>query len=127
LYHAGDCVFIETNYYKDGIAQAHLFVVILDTREEDDQTILIPMDIIPARGFYDDTTILNVGDHDFIKEPTYMNYYYGRIRQKNWIDQNGIRREPPISDSLLQRISSGITRSDQTPNDVFDKYLFRKM
>jgi len=127
LYHAGDCIIIETNYYSNGIAKAHLFVVILDAGKEDDLTILIPVDTIPARGFYDDTTILNVGDHDFIKEPTYVNYYYGKIRQKNWIDQNGRRRDPPISNSLLQRISSGITRSDQTPNDVLDKYLFRKI
>ncbi len=120
MYLAGDCIIIETNYYEDGSAKAHLFVVILDAKLDDDITILIPMDSIPDRGWYDRTTVIEIGDHDFVKKPTYMNYNEGIYRSKSWIDSNGRKREPPVSSKLLKKISSGIKNSEHVPNDVYE-------
>ncbi|HEY59908.1 MAG TPA: hypothetical protein G4N92_04375 [Anaerolineae bacterium] len=127
MYLAGDCVIIETNYYEDGKPKAHLFVVILDAKLDHDKTILIPMDKVPVRGFHDSTTELNSGDHDFVDVPTYMNYYYGIIRDKKWIDGKGRKREPPINKIIFQRICDGILKSEHTPPDVYDAYLFRNL
>jgi hypothetical protein len=126
LYTCGDCILIETNQYEDGRPKAHLFVVILDTKHDEDTTILIPMDTIPQRGFYDPTTLLQAGDHDFVILPTYMNYYEGRIRTQKWIDANHKGRLPKIRQDIFRRICDGIAASDHTLNDVYDAYLFRK-
>lgn len=127
MYLAGDCIKIETNYYEDGRAKSHLFVVILDAKLDDDITILIPMDSIPERGWYDRTTILKRGDHDFVTKPTYMNYNEGIYRSKSWIDSNGKKREPPVSSEILQRISLGIKKSEHVPSDVYEIYIFRNL
>jgi hypothetical protein len=126
LYTCGDCILIETGFYEDGSPKAHLFVVILDAEHDQDTTILIPMDTIPPHGYYDSTTLLQKGDHDFVKLPTYMNYYEGRIRTKKWIDANHKGMRPKIRQDVLGRICNGISASDQTPNDVYETYLFRK-
>lgn len=126
MYTCGDCVLIETNYYEDGRPKAHLFVVILDAEHDEDTTILIPMDKIPQRGYFDPTTLLQKGDHDFVKFTSYMNYYEGRIRTKKWIDANHKSIQPKIRQDIFHRICDGIITSEQTPNDVYDTYLFRK-
>jgi len=127
LYLAGDCIIVETNFYEDGKQKAHLFVIILDAKTDNDKTILIPMDKIPERGFHDPTTELNYGDHDFVVMPTYMNYHEGIIRNKKWIDGNGRKREPPVSEIIYQRICDGILKSCHTPPDVIETYLFRNL
>ena len=71
-------------------------------------------------------TRLDIGEHDFVKVPTYMNYYQARVRNKRWIDENGRRREPPVGKPLLQRICDGITNTEHIQFDVYDAYLFRK-
>jgi len=127
MYNAGECIIIETDYYEDGSSRAHLFVVILDAREDDDITLLVPMDSIPERGWYDSTTIIEVGEHDFSKKPTYMNYNEGIYRNKIWIDRNGKRRPPPVSGELLKRISLGIRNSEHVPGDVYEFYIYRNL
>ncbi len=126
MYSAGECVRIETNFYEDGNKKAHLFVVILDAKEDDDVTILIPMCSIPERGFYDPTTELKVGEHDYVKVPTYMNYNDGWIRNKKWIDANGKKRPPPVDTATFKRVCDGMTKTEHIRNDVYDAYLFRK-
>lgn len=127
MYRAGDCIFIETNYYQDGRSKAHLFVVLLDAFSSNDETIIVPIDKIPKKGFYDKTTILNIGDHDFIKEQSYINYNQGVIRKKAWLDNNARKRQPPFSDEIVKRICSGIQKSAHTPYDVMDMFSFRNL
>jgi len=117
-------VFIETNQYEDGSQKAHLFVVIFDAINDEDKTILIPFDKIPQTGYYDNTTTVLPEDqeHDFIAVPTYVNYNLGIVRDKRWIDTNGRRRNPSISQDLIQRIQYGIEDSENTPFDVYGEY-----
>lgn len=123
MYSAGDCIIIETDHYPDGLRRAHLFVVIHDAKQTSDNTILIPMCTI-QRGYNDLTTVLDPGDHDFVKKPSYMKYSSSRIKTKAWIDSNGRKREPPVGEDLLLRIRRGICASDQTPKDIHDKHTF---
>lgn len=129
MYSAGDCILFETDQYKDGTSKAHLFVVILDAEKDDDVTLIIPMNTIPDRGFYDTTTEISVNEHEFVKQPTYMNYNLSMIIYKGGLDRliarkEARRKDPPVSRDLLKKISSGISKSDHAPSDVQEVYLF---
>ncbi|MFZ2097755.1 MAG: hypothetical protein WAV05_14080 [Anaerolineales bacterium] len=87
MYSAGECVIIETNQYEDGSPKAHLFVVILETHKKKDKTIIIPLCTIPENRYFDDTVVIRPGDHDFVTEPTYVDYYEARIVTEEQLDE----------------------------------------
>jgi len=127
MYRAGDCIFIDTNYYKDGTTKAHLFVVILDAELESDKTILVPMSTILDAGWYDCTTVLKDGDHEFVSKPTFIDYREANIKTKSWMDKNGRKDLSPVSPDLLQIIADGIKKSEHVPNDVYEHYIYRNL
>lgn len=125
MYKAGECVFIVTNEDDYGNPQSHLFVIVFDVSSSSEETILIPMDTIYPDRWFDPTTQLNVGDHNFVTQPTFMNYDLGQVRTMDWIDHHCRRRQPPITQALLQRIRYGIEDSEFTPFDVDYEYRRR--
>jgi hypothetical protein len=125
LYLAGECFFIDTNLDTNGFIQSHLFVNVFDVVDDDDETILIPIDTIYPDRFYDDTTILEIGDHDYVTRRSYMNYNLGQVRTKVWIDNHCRLREPLVTADIIQRIRYGIEDSEFTPFDVEAEYRKR--
>ena len=69
----GDCLLIDTNIDKGGYLQAHLFVIILDCEEHTRNTIIVYIQTVRSNKV-DRTTILNPGDHEFIKNESYFVY-----------------------------------------------------
>ena len=61
----GYCLLIETNVDKDGLIQAHLFVVVLEPREHTNATIIVNIETLRSRK-QDQTTILRAGEHESI-------------------------------------------------------------
>lgn len=57
----GDCLLIETNVDKDGLIQAHLFVVVLEPREHTNATIIVDIETLRSPK-QDQTTILRAGE-----------------------------------------------------------------
>jgi hypothetical protein len=129
LYSPGDCLIIETNQYEDGTEKAHLFVVIFEANKKTDKTLIIPFcKIIPGR-YYDPTVVFPAGVHDFITQPTYVDYYSGRIETVATIDElirlrRARIRKPPLDAALLKRVCEGIRKSKDTPIDISDFYLY---
>lgn len=128
MYSPCDCIIIETNVYRDGSQKAHLFVVILEVVNDTDRTILFPIDTIYEDAYYDQTTPLAPGDHDFVKNPSYIDYSWGRIETKATLDKMisdkvARRRNPPVDQELFERICDGIRKSNHTPMGVIDRYV----
>ncbi len=108
MYSPGDCIFIETNTYKDGTPKAHLFVIILEAKEDEDRTILLPICTINPNGYYDKTATFKRGDHDFIIAPSYIDYSNGRTLEKVGLDRlirkkQAKRRNPRLGTNLTQK------------------------
>jgi hypothetical protein len=128
LFSAGECILIETNLYEDGSPKAHLFVVILETHKNNDKTIIIPLCTIRANRYYDDTVVILPGEHDFVTDPTFADYYEARIVTEEQLDemiQNGIARirRPDLSEDLYNRIRDGIRRTDNIHPFIESHYM----
>lgn len=127
---AGDCFWIETNQEKK---EGHLFVIVLEPEEFTRNTVIIPVDSYTSDK-QDSTTILNPGDHDFIKHKSFLNYNRARIRTMTSIEQmikdGKAKTKPAVSSDILERITDGLRKSEHTPQEVitmYTYYMFRKL
>ena len=86
------------------------------------QSVLV-VDICSIRATrHDPNPVSNVGDHPFVKQPSYMNYPQIAVEPAADIE-NGVRRGlfhtgVPVSDDLLARIIAGGIASIRTARDV---------
>jgi hypothetical protein len=76
---------------------------------------------------YDQTCLLNKGDHPFIKHPTWVDYGKARIEAAAAIER-GVRsgilvQHDPLSEAVFRRITAGLCTSPMTPMKVSDFYL----
>lgn len=127
MYSAGDCILIITRINRDGSSEAHLFVVIFDTNKTTDKTILIPLCSIHPRRYYDKTVVINPGDHDFVKAPTFLDYSSAIVKTSAKLDEMIIkgearRRQPPLNKALTQRVREGTMKTDDIPYFIISVY-----
>ena len=127
---AGDCFWIETNYNKDGYLDGHLVVVVLDPEEFTKNTIIVPVTTLRSQK-QDHTTVLNPGDHEFIKDQSFVNYAFAKIRSTSFIEQlikeGKAKTKEPIRANILDKIVAGIRKSDHTPQEVLTMYGYYMM
>jgi hypothetical protein len=128
LFSPGDCILIVTNTYEDGTEKAHLFIVITEAVKKTDKIILVPLCSIQPNLHYDKTIILEPGEHDFIKEPTYVDYSSARVVTSDVLDglivkKQAKNRPPKMDEILVNRIRNGILNSRETPNFIRSHYI----
>lgn len=122
MFGAGNCLLIETNRDGGGHIQSHLHVVILDCELHTNTTVIVCVETLVGKK--DKTTVLNPGDHDFIKHPSYVNY--GRSKPISSAEllellNKGIAKTmEPVTAELLSRLRKGILDSGFTPTDVLE-------
>lgn len=130
---AGDCLLIDTNVDKGGYLQSHLFVIILDCEEHTRNTIIVYVQTVRSPKV-DRTTILNPGDHDFIKHESHIEYRQAQIVSVDSLDQKVLEgtAQPmaPMKYDVFKRICDGIMKSSFTPVEVREMYsdhLYRRL
>lgn len=130
---AGDCFWIETNYNKDGYLIGHLMIVAIEPEEYTNRTIIIPITTLRSHK-QDQTTVLSPGDHEFIKDRSFVNYGLAKIRSVTFIEQlieeGKAKNKEPINGNVLDKIVLGIRKSDHTPQEVltmYGYYMMRKL
>lgn len=130
---AGDCLLIDTNTDKGGYLQSHLFIIILNCEEYTRNTIIVYVQSVRSTKV-DKTTILNAGDHEFIKHESYVEYRQAQIVSGDDLEQKlleGVARPmTPMKGDAFNRICDGIMKSDFTPVEVremYSDYLHRKL
>ena len=123
MFSAGDCLHIETNPNAFNEIKAHLHVVIIDIIPTTGETIIVPVETHTSEK-QDGTTFLYTGDHQFIKQKSYVNYRRARIHTKddlqNWIDTGIAKKMKPLEADVLQRVKNGVIESKRTFSDVKD-------
>ena len=90
-----------------GYQTQHLYIIIAIV--DDNEAILV--NVTTKKGDKDDTCILSVGDHDFIKRESVINYRDTTKTSisniKKAIGMRTFTPQDPVSDDLLQRIQKG--------------------
>lgn len=78
---------------------------------------------ITSRAF-DDSCVLDVGDHPFIEHKSYVYYRKACIGEVSAIEQalrgNVVQRDQDMQPATLRRIQEAALRSTGTPNEVKD-------
>lgn len=120
---AGDCIHMEMN--KDGEIIGHLFVVLFDGEPYTNNTIIVPVDTFHSDK-QDKTTLLEEGDHEFIKRKSFVNYRLAKTTSLKYIDelieQGKVKREEAVSEEILLKVREGVRKSKQTPNQILIAY-----
>ncbi len=108
---AGDTAILHDGHY-DG-ERRHLYIVLCDPKGDKYELILV--NVTSLRDNSDTTTILNPGDHSFIKHESVVNYYNAGILAHSNAevafrngDRVGIERLKP---AVLQRVQQGLLDS----------------
>lgn len=104
----------------------HLFVVINDPLglPPPGQVIIVPVCSVPPSGSPDPTCILDVGDHPFIRHPSYV--AYSRARQveatslSRFVETGYFVDKGLLEESVFSRVAEGIGKSRQVKRFVAD-------
>jgi hypothetical protein len=104
----------------------HLFVILTEACPEVN-ILLVSFSTIRDERFYDDTCIVEPGEHPFIKNRSYIEYRKARIEKESHVIKCSEATywfpHEPVSDELFKRICNGILDSPHTPKRIKDYYL----
>ncbi len=130
---AGDCYLVTTNKDLDGYEAKHLFVILLDGEQFTGTTIVVPVNTYDSDK-QDQTTLLQLGEHEFIIGVSFANYSRARITSikdiQRVIDEKKATQKTRFSAEILERICEGVLKSKRTPNEVkqlYSHFMFRKL
>lgn len=106
----------------------HLMVVVA---EKDDDYLIVPVttwyDSLPS-GLQDDTCILNIGDHSFIKHKSWLDFRFATAKPSIEILQGLLKgyliRKEDLAPDLLAYIQAKTELSERLPSKY--KYFFEK-
>jgi len=108
----------------------HVHVIVAESSPGDSGQVMlvyVSSKNIPQK---DTTTLINIGDHDFINRPSWVRYQNIKIVQKASLVPNIIQHFGKVSDRLLERIQSGIYKSDMVlrkNKEVFSEWNMTKI
>lgn len=106
----------------------HLFFILTDPcidyeANRSEMLLLVNCSSIHEGKRYDDTCVLEIGEHPFIKKPSYIYYKQARIEHlktiEEGIEQKRFIKKEIINDELYRRMVAGLFKS----RDVERKYL----
>ena len=96
----------------------HLFAVMNDECCDKFCLTIMITSIRPGK-YYDAACVLDVGDHPFIKHPSYLLYRMAEITKADrislFVSKNYYIPKEDFSEEVFKRISAGIRISDDTP------------
>lgn len=105
----GGTIFIPTGPTGD-----HLFCILND-KCKDEQHLLVNFSSIKDGNFFDNTCVVEPGEHRFLRRQSYVNYSMADIqpagRLSKMVDGWIYKPDADLSSDLLERICAGILQS----------------
>ena len=96
---------------------SHVWIVVSEPAKDPEHVLIVSMTTI--RRFHDPACVLDVGDHPFVKHPTYVNYRNSMIVTNSQLDaQHAAGQlivEQSVGDDLLERVRHGAAQSEFIP------------
>lgn len=115
----------DTFLYPYPESKKHLHIIVEKVISKNVFICVFVSSIIEGRG-YDRSCILNEGDCNFIKHPSYVVYdkiqIFDAQQLKHMVENGQIKISDHLDDAVLQRVIDGALKSKMTPN-LFRKYL----
>lgn len=70
------------------------------------------------------TVVLDVGDHPFVKQPSYVDFNSAKVGRSIQIEGGRFRRDVAATQALIDRIVAGLAISKRTPRYIKDLMPF---
>lgn len=109
---------------KPGHDTEHLWVLI--TRPDPQTHEAITVNVTTQRPHSDTTTILNDGEHPFVKRPSVIFYADARMVDVRLLEHakasGAFRSQAPFQAGILKKIQDGVMKSPFTPRKIKDAY-----
>lgn len=107
---------------KTSYATEHLWIVI--TEPQDNKAVCV--NVTSSHSFAEKTTVLNVGDHPFIKHESVIRYSDAKLIDLKAVEAAIAARQmkfvckqlEPCSEELLKRIQEGLLKSKQVSKEI---------
>ena len=84
--------------------------------------LVVNVSSVPATGPYDNSCILDAGEHVFIRHESYLVYSRADLWRcptiSDKVDSGEYRTHDDVSDSVIQKVMDGFMRSERTPFKV---------
>lgn len=94
----------------------HVFVVLTDPKPPIDQVLMVPL--CTVRNGHDATCILEPGNHEFVKEKTFIAYGRARLERADKLERglkSGLVTDKGLLEqSIFDRVIEGVHASRQT-------------
>ena len=117
----GDTFFMANTGGASNPSGAHLMVCMV-AKTPEKNAIIVP--IVSLRENSDESCVLNVGDHPFIKHPSCAAYDFVRAIPTAGVESDiasgEIVLQAPLSDDVLRRLQIGFINSDEVEPWAFD-------
>lgn len=108
----------------------HLFVLLTQGLGEGDLLLMVSICSIVPNTHYDDACILNVGDHPFIKHPSYVRYDAARRLESKKIvatvAEGKMIPMTPVTPELYKQICDGLLTSLYAAPEIKSFLLWHK-
>ena len=104
---------------RDNPDGAHLHVVLTDTCSSG-CNLLVPICSVPSqkKRRHDRTCLVGIGDHEFLKHPSYVAYYrmrhYSETVLLKHIHDKYFEMRDPLDERVFALVCAGIGRSDES-------------
>lgn len=99
----------------------HLFVILTD-KCSNSRHLLVNFATVPNSIEYDDTCIVEPGEHKFIQHRSYVYYRMARIEAADklmrMVDSWYYKRQDDVSEELSTRMLQGMSESDFVPQHI---------
>lgn len=104
------------------IGKHHLFVLLTDQFQYESREVNIVTSISSLRERSDRTCLLYPGDHEFIRQNSFVAYYTSVVRETRQllagIDSRKFVPKQPMDPEIMARILKGALESRQTPDFI---------
>ena len=114
------CIPGATLIIPSGPRGKHLFIILNEPKDfagHINSSVLVNVSSV-RKAPYDDTCILEPGNHPFIRQRSYIAYRHARVERAESLAQkvNASLFTPhePLDDELLKRVQNGLYKSPQT-------------
>ena len=125
VFKGGDTFLIRTSDGEGGQPWAHLHLILLDADSDTDSTIIVNIETL-RNSRQDQTTVLEVGDHEFVVRRSCVLYGRARILDgatlRRLVEQGDAIPRTPLRPDVLERVRQGILRSRRTPDEICEFY-----
>jgi hypothetical protein len=96
----------------------HLHVIVAESSPGDTGEIMLVYLSSVVAPYRDETTIIEIGEHNFVTRRSWVRYQNVIVCQRDVVIKSIVEHFGQMNPLLFERITSGLLKSNRTPNKI---------